>query len=226
MLLQTITTSSIFRKYDEISAIKSLETMFKKTQHILHCDTEADRTRDLNLIFEVIPLICEANRWLREYAAQNGLRIEEDYEDWMEAATETELLEMERIIFMLDAGFTLYFFDHVIERLFKSLAEAGDTKTIHTLLDHLSVQDMYVSRRTLLGVAKCSEAAAHYAAFASYLKSTCSGSPKFESSIINAFITAHDFRHGTNILKIWTIELAKTIPLNRHKTGNRWSLVA
>jgi hypothetical protein len=212
-------------RFEQLPAVKTLTRLAKRSSVIGDLDDPTALAKAVDLVTEAVGLRQEALAWVRAEAAKAGLEVADDREAWIDSATDDELDEEDRILFLDDYRFSADFNWYIVAQVVRALAESGDRATFASFSQMVSSDVLAFDHRIKEDVERAIAASEKYDDFQLHVQSYAGLGEVTQTELFDKFIREVAFEGGTYLLEGWLEAMAKRGVLERYKRSNRWRVV-
>lgn len=216
---------SLAQKFEDHTAVKGLNRLSKRASTLDDLEDPQVLAKAIALLTEAVRLRHDAITWLRTEAAEVGIEVVGDREEWIASATDDQLDQEDILIFLDDYRWSGDFNWYLVGQVARALAETGDREALTSLSSVVLNDDLGLDGRVREEVERSVETISSYEDFSEYVRSHSSAGELAQSEFLDRFIRQTGFSNGTYPLERWLDAMSRRGDLERYKRSNRWRIL-
>ncbi|WP_426266268.1 hypothetical protein [Sphingomonas sp. LHG3443-2] len=216
---------SLAQKFEDHTAVKALNRLNKRASTLDDLDDPQALAKAIALLTEAIRLRHDAITWLRTEAAEAGIEVVGDREEWIASATDDQLDQEDSLLFLDDYRWSGDFNWYLVGQVARALAETGDREALTSFSSVVLSDNLGLQVPVREEVERSVETISSYEDFSRYVRSHSSAGELAQAEFLDRFIRQTGFSNGTYPLERWLDAMSRRGELERYKRANRWRIL-
>lgn len=213
----------IMTEFGEIPSVQALAKLKKRADALDRPHDNVDALEKCySLTEKMIPLIGEAQNWLRSTAKNNNIDIIDDQSDWTTSATDEELDREHEIIFICEFDWSYPLSLDFVESVVSELVEKGDENRFNHVVEQLDELNISMPTSARETIEQGKEILSLKSIFWDYVLSQ--SAEVQETQFLDAFVKSTGFPRPSYFLIGWLQQMEEGGLVERYKASNRWRL--
>lgn len=213
----------IMTEFGEIPSVQALAKLKKRADALDRPHDNADALEKCySLTEKMIPLIEEAQNWLRNTAKNNNIDIIDDQSDWTTSATDEELDREHEIIFICEFDWSYPLSLDFVESVVSELVEKGDENRFNHVVEQLDERNISMPTSARETIKQGKEILSLKSVFWNHVLSQ--SAEVQETQFLDTFVKSTGFPRPSYFLIGWLQQMEEGGLVERYKASNRWRL--
>jgi hypothetical protein len=209
--------------FEEIASVKSLAKLKRRADALdrPHDNVEA-LEKCYSLAEKMIPLIGEAQDWLRHIAKDNGIEVIDDHNEWTSSVSDEELDREHEIIFICEFDWSYPLSLDFVDSVISELVEKGDEKRFSHVVGEIEKHGISIPSSSMETIEQGKAILALKCVFWDHVLSQ--SAEVQETQFLDSFVKSTGFPRPSYFLIGWLQQMEEGGLVERYKASNRWRL--
>lgn len=218
-----IDLDDIRTEFEEIAPVLALAKLKRRADALdrPHDNLEA-LAKCYALADKMLPLIGEAQNWLRAAAEKNDISVVADQNEWASSASDEELDREHEIMFICEFDWSYPLGLEFIDSVLSELVEKGEEDKFNHLVAELESRNVTLPSSTLETIEEGQSILRLKSVFWDHVLSQ--SEEVQETQFLEAFVKATGFPRPSYFLIGWLQQIEEGGLVERYKASNRWRL--
>ena len=218
-----IDIDDITSEFGELSSVKTLAKLKKRADAL---DRPHDNLEALEKCYAIadkmIPLIGEAQNWLRSTAQDNDIRVVDDHNEWTSSASDDELDREHEFIFICEFDWAYPLNLDFVDSVVGELVEKGDENRFYYIIEQIDKHRISIPSSSKETIEQGKKVLALKSVFWNHVLSQ--SAEVQETQFLEAFVKSTGFPRPSYFLIGWLQQMEEGGLVERYKASNRWRL--
>lgn len=212
------------QKFEEIPEFKQLSRIERRSQALDHISGTKGIEEAIDLIEKALPFTQSAQNWLLTEAPQAGISVYPSRDQWARDASDEELDNEGKNVFLDDYGLGYHFVFNLISSAAEASSRSMDSKHFARIIELLESEEILYPDDLTERLSRAGSALQKSIVFRDYISNLSGYGELMQSAMIDDFIRSTRFEGGAYIVEGWVDALAEEGVLTKEKRSGRWRI--
>lgn len=219
----SIDIDDIMSEFGETDSVKALAKLKRRADALDRPHDNPDALEKCySLAEKMLPLIGEAQNWLRIKAHNNNIEIVDDHNEWTSSASDEELDREHEIIFICEFDWSYPLSLDFIDTVVSELVEKGEENKFFNIVNEIESRRISLPSSPLETIEEGKAIIALKSVFWDHVLSQ--SVEVQETQFLDSFVKATGFPRPSYFLIGWLQQMEEGGLVERYKASNRWRL--